>query len=141
MPDVEAKLNITAEYKQAYSAIQMLGKALDAVQQRAKIALSVSGGAQGGTQGSGSTGEAETQQKAAVEALGAAMKEAAAAAATLAESVAKLTPALEAMGPQAEQVQQVLTLAEHYKQLAAAMGVADCNCKSICRIIRFWGSR
>ena len=124
MPDVEAKLNITAEYKQAYTAIQMLGKALDAVQQRAKIALAVSGGAQGGSQGGGGTGEAETQQKAAVEALGAAMKDAAAAAATLAESVAKLTPALESMGPQAEQVQQVLTLAEHYKQLAAAMGVA-----------------
>ena len=124
MPDVEAKLNITAEYQQAYTAIQMLGKALDAVQQRAKIALAVSGGAQGGSQGGGGTGEAETQQKAAVEALGAAMKDAAAAAATLAESVAKLTPALESMGPQAEQVQQVLTLAEHYKQLAAAMGVA-----------------
>ena len=124
MPDVEAKLNITAEYQQAYTAIQMLGKALDAVQQRAKIALAVSGGAQGGSQGGGGTGEAETQQKAAVEALGAAMKDAAAAAATLAESVAKLTPALEAMGPQAAQVQKVQELAGHYKELATAMGIA-----------------
>ncbi len=124
MANVEVQLDVKAEYKQAYAAIQLLGKALDAVQQRAKVALAVSGGAQGGSQGTGGTGEAETQQKAAVEALSAAMKDAAAAAATLAESVAKLTPALEAMGPQAEQVQQVLTLAEHYKQLAAAMGVA-----------------
>lgn len=124
MPDVEAKLNITAEYKQALAAIAALGKALDAVQQRAKLALTVAGGGQGGTNGAAGAGKAEAEQRAAVEALSAAMKDAAAAAAMLAESVAKLTPALEAMGPQAEQVQQVLTLAEHYKQLATAMGVA-----------------
>ena len=124
MANVEVQLDVKAEYKQALMAIASLGKALDAVQQRAKVALTVSGGAQGGSQGSGGTEEAETQQKAAVEALSAAMKDAAAAAATLAESVAKLTPALKEMGPQAEQVQQVLTLAEHYKQLAAAMGIA-----------------
>ena len=124
MANVEVQLDVKAEYKQALMAIAALGKALDAVQQRAKVAMTVSGGAQGGSLGAGGTGDAETQQKAAVEALGAAMKDAATAAATLAESVAKLTPALEAMGPQAEQVQQVLTLAEHYKQLAAAMGVA-----------------
>lgn len=124
MANVEVQLDVKAEYKQALMAIASLGKALDAVQQRAKVALTVSGGAQGGSQGTGGTGEAETQQKAAVEALSAAMKDAAAAAATLAESVAKLTPALKEMGPQAEQVQQVLTLAEHYKQLAAAMGIA-----------------
>lgn len=121
MPDVEAKLNITAEYKQALAAIAMLGKALDAVQQRAKLALTVAGGGQNGENGAG---KAEAEQRAAVEALSAAMKDAAAAAAMLTESVGKLTPALEAMGPQAEQVQQVLTLAEHYKQLAAAMGIA-----------------
>lgn len=124
MPDVEAKLNITAEYKQAFAAIQALGKALDAVQQRAKLALTVAGGGQGGANGAAGAGKAEAEQRAAVEALSAAMKDAAAAAAMLTESVGKLTPALEAMGPQAEQVQQVLTLAEHYKQLAAAMGIA-----------------
>ena len=121
MANVEVQLDVKAEYKQALAAIAMLGKALDAVQQRAKVALSVAGGAQGGADGAG---KAEAEQKAAVEALSAAMKDAAAAAAMLTESVSKLTPALEAMGPQAEQVQQVLTLAEHYKQLAAAMGVA-----------------
>lgn len=124
MANVEVQLDIKAEYKQALSAIAMLRKALDAVQQRAKVALSVAGGAQGGSQGAGSTGETETKQKAAVEALSAAMKDAAGAAASMAESIGKLTPALEAMGPQAEQVQQVLTLAEHYKQLANSMGVA-----------------
>lgn len=124
MANVEVQLDVKAEYKQALTAIAMLGKALDAVQQRAKVALSVAGGAQGSGQDSAGAGKAEAEQKAAVEALSAAMKDAAGAAATLAESVAKLTPALEAMGPQAEQVQQVLTLAEHYKQLANAMGVA-----------------
>lgn len=124
MANVEVQLDVKAEYKQALAAIDMLGKALDAVQQRAKVALSVAGGAQGGANGPDGAGKAEAEQKAAVEALSAAMKDAAAAAAMLTESVGKLTPALEAMGPQAEQVQQVLTLAEHYKQLAVAMGVA-----------------
>lgn len=124
MANVEVQLDVKAEYKQALAAIAMLGKALDAVQQRAKVALSVAGGAQGGANGADGAGKAEAEQKAAVEALSAAMKDAAAAAAMLTESVSKLTPALEAMGPQAEQVQQVLTLAEHYKQLAAAMGIA-----------------
>lgn len=124
MANVEVQLDVKAEYKQALAAITMLGKALDAVQQRAKMALSVTGGGQGDSGGSGDAGKAEAEQKAAVEALSAAMKDAAAAAAMLAESVGKLTPVLEAMGPKSEQVQQVLTLAEHYKQLAAAMGVA-----------------
>lgn len=124
MANVEVQLDVKAEYKQALAAIAMLGKALDAVQQRAKMALSVTGGAQSGANGADGAGKAEAEQKAAVEALSAAMKDAAAAAAMLTESVSKLTPALEAMGPQADQVQQVLTLAEHYKQLAAAMGIA-----------------
>lgn len=124
MANVEVQLDVKAEYKQALAAIAMLGNALDAVQQRAKMALSVTGGAQSGANGADGAGKAEAEQKAAVEALSAAMKDAAAAAAMLTESVGKLTPALEAMGPQAEQVQQVLTLAEHYKQLAAAMGIA-----------------
>lgn len=121
MANVEVQLDIKAEYRQALEAISNLNKALAAVQQRAKVALSVAGGAQGDADGAG---KAEAEQKAAVEALSAAMKDAAAAAAMLTESVGKLTPALEAMGPQAEQVQQVLSLAEHYKQLADAMGVA-----------------
>ena len=124
MANVEVQLDIKAEYRQALEAISNLNKALAAVQQRAKVALSVAGGSQGGANGADGTGKAEAEQKAAVEALSAAMKDAAAAASMLTESVGKLTPALEAMGPQAEQVQQVLTLAEHYKQLAAAMGIA-----------------
>ena len=120
MANVEVQLDVKAEYKQALAAIAMLGKALDEVQRRAKVALTTSGG-QTGNQGSG---DSEEKQKAAVEALSAAMKEAAAAAAEMATNIQVLAPALEAMGPKAEQVQQVTNLAEQYKALAAAMGVA-----------------
>ncbi len=52
MPDVEVKLNIEAEYKQALQAIALMGKALEAVQAKAKNMLAETNGMMSGLGGS-----------------------------------------------------------------------------------------
>lgn len=52
MPEVEVKLNIEAEYKQALQAIALMGKALEAVQAKAKNMLAETRGMQAGLGGS-----------------------------------------------------------------------------------------
>lgn len=128
MANVEVQLDITADYKAALMAIANLGKALDAVQARAKlVAPAAAGGAGGGQNGGQDSGEQNKvleERKAAMAALGESMKAAAAAAAELSDAIGKLSPALAEMGPQDEQVQRVTVLAGHYKELATAMGIA-----------------
>lgn len=126
MANVEVQLDITADYKAAMQAIMNLGKALDAVQARAKL-VSPAGGTgsgQGGGDNADAQNKAMAERQAAVEALKEAMREASATALALASAIEKLTPAMEAMGPQAEQVQKVAELAGHYSVLAEAMSKA-----------------
>ena len=126
MANVEVQLDITADYKAAMQAIMNLGKALDAVQSRAKL-VSPAGGTgsgQGGGDNADAQNKAMAERQAAVEALKEAMREASATALALASAIEKLTPAMEAMGPQAEQVQKVAELAGHYSVLAEAMSTA-----------------
>lgn len=60
MPDVEVKLNIEAEYKQALAAIAAMGKALEAVQSKADAVKNALGGATSAGNGKTDAGGAES---------------------------------------------------------------------------------
>lgn len=126
MPDVEVKLNIEADYRAALAAVWNLGKALEDVQQKAKLVLPGGAGGQPGTGDAGGdvTVPDTAEQQKNMQALAQAMAVAAKAAEVLSGAVGKLGPALKDMGPEAEQVEQVAALGQHYGQLAQALGVA-----------------
>ena len=123
MPDVGVKLNIEADYRAALDAVGNLGKALEAVQQKAKLVLPGGAGGQTGAGGDVAVPDTAEQQKN-MQALAQAVAMAAKAAEMLAAAMEKLSPALKEMGPGAEQVQQVAALGQHYKELAQSLSVA-----------------
>ena len=123
MPDVEVSLNVQANFQAAMTAVANLAKALDVVQQKAKL-LPGGGAAAGGEQRADVDVSAAAANREAVAGLAAALTEAAVAAAQLGLAVKSLGPGLKEMGPDGEQVQQVAALGGHYKELAAAMGLA-----------------
>jgi hypothetical protein len=122
MPDVEVKLNLQANFQAAMTAVANLAKSLDEVQQKAK--LLPGGGAAGGDQRVDVDVSAAAANREAVAGLAAALQEAAVAATKLGLAVKSLGPGLKEMGPDGEQVQQVAALGGHYKELAAALGLA-----------------
>lgn len=123
MPDVGVKLNIEADYRAALDAVGNLGKALEAVQQKAKLVLPGGAGGQPGAGGDVAVPDTAEQQKN-MQALAQAVAMAAKAAEMLAAAMERLSPALKDMGPGAEQVQQVAALGQHYKELAQSLSVA-----------------
>lgn len=124
MPDVGVKLNIEANYQSAMQAVAQLGKALEAIQEKAKLVNMPA--QQGGARNEDAAAQnaAAKEREAAMKQLGAAIAFAARSTEVLAQELEKLKPALAEMGPSAEQVQQVAALSGHYKELAAALGMA-----------------
>ena len=124
MPDVGVKLNIEANYQSAMQAVAQLGKALEAIQEKAKLVNMPA--QQGGARNEDAAAQnaAAKEREAAMKQLGAAIAFAAKSTEVLAQELEKLKPALAEMGPSAEQVQQVAALSGHYKELANALSVA-----------------
>jgi hypothetical protein len=122
MANVEVQLDVKAEYKQALAAIAMLSKALDAVQQRAKVAISVSNSSSGLLDGKdGATG----MNPAEVEKLRTAMMETAKAAASVTTELVKLGSALNDGKIPPERLQEIADLAQNYNSLAGAVNAAS----------------
>ena len=123
MPDVEVKLNLQANFQAAMTAVANLAKALDVVQQKAKLIPNAGAAPQVGGAAGADDASAAARKEAMVQ-LALAMRAAAEQADKMVQALDKLTPALKEIGPTSEQVQQVAALGGHYKELAAAMGLA-----------------
>ena len=120
MPDVEVKLNIEAEYKQALQAIADMGDALEEVQKKAKNLTDATKNAQGGN----------NTDPASLEALNKASKELSENMAKVAAAGKKAQDALKAISelkPQSEESIQLLEkAAAGYEKLAEmAKNAAD----------------
>lgn len=123
MPDVEVKLNLQANFQAAMTAVANLAKALDVVQQKAKLLPNTGAAPQVGGAAGADDASAAARKEAMVQ-LALAMRAAAEQADKMVQALDKLTPALKEIGPTSEQVQQVAALGGHYKELAAALGLA-----------------
>lgn len=123
MPDVEVKLNLQANFQAAMTAVANLAKALDVVQQKAKLLPNTGAAPQVGGATGADDASAAARKEAMVQ-LALAMRAAAEQADKMVQALDKLTPALKEIGPTSEQVQQVAALGGHYKELAAALGLA-----------------
>lgn len=123
MPDVEVKLNLQANFQAAMTAVANLAKALDVVQQKAKLLPNAGAAPQVGGAAGADDASAAARKEAMVQ-LALAMRAAAEQADKMVQALDKLTPALKEIGPTSEQVQQVAVLGGHYKELAAALGLA-----------------
>lgn len=123
MPDVEVKLNLQANFQAAMTAVANLAKALDVVKQKAKLLPNTGAAPQVGGAAGADDASAAARKEAMVQ-LALAMRAAAEQAEKMVQALDKLTPALKEIGPTSEQVQQVAALGGHYKELAAAMGLA-----------------